>query len=155
MQRTAPTSVATVDGVPFTVRQARPEDHDRIHPVLDDWWGRPVASILQPLFLEHFYTTSYVAESDGALAGFLVGFLSPSRPEVAYIHFVGVHPAHRKSGLARDLYGRFFDLARRDGRTEVWAVTSPVNERSIAFHRAMGFTVSGPEHDHMRFRRPL
>lgn len=152
MQRTA---LARLDRVPYTVRQARPEDHDRIHPVLDEWWGRPVAGILQPLFLDHFFTTSYVAESDGALAGFLVGFLSPSRPRVAYIHFVGVHPEHRRSGLARDLYGRFFDLARRDGRTEVWAVTSPVNERSIAFHRAMGFTVSGPEHGHMRFRRTL
>ncbi|HEX6443793.1 MAG TPA: GNAT family N-acetyltransferase [Streptosporangiales bacterium] len=141
--------------MPFTVRRARPEDHDRIHPVLDDWWGRPIASVLQPLFFDHFFSTSYVAECDGELAGFLVGFLSPSRPEVAYIHFVGVHPAHRKSGLARDLYGRFFDLARRDGRSEVWAVTSPVNERSIAFHRAMGFTVTGPEHGHMRFRRML
>lgn len=152
MQRTA---LARLDRVPYTVRQARPEDHDRIHPVLDEWWGRPVAGILQPLFLDHFFTTSYVAESDGALAGFLVGFLSPSRPRVAYIHFVGVHPEHRRSGLARDLYRRFFDLARRDGRTEVWAVTSPVNERSIAFHRAMGFTVSGPEHGHMLFRRTL
>lgn len=58
-------------------------------------------------------------------------------------------------GGRRDLYGRFFDVAGRDGRTEVWAVTSPVNERSIAFHRAMGFTVTGPEHGHMRFRRGL
>jgi ribosomal protein S18 acetylase RimI-like enzyme len=145
-----------------TLRTATPADYDRIAAVLDDWWGRPVRHLLPRLFLDHFHATSTVAEAGDDLAGFLVGFLSPSRPDAAYIHFVGVHPAHRRGGLARVLYERFFALAAADGRTVVRAVTSPVNTRSIAFHSALGFTASdplpgydGPGDVKVRFERPL
>jgi len=66
----------------------------------------------------------------------------------AYIHFAAVAPAWRRTGLARSLYEQFFDLARHDGRTVVKAITSPQNGRSIAFHRAMGFTASDPVRDY-------
>jgi GNAT superfamily N-acetyltransferase len=145
-----------------TLRTATPADYDRIAAVLDDWWGRPVRHLLPRLFLDHFHATSTVAEAGDDLAGFLVGFLSPSRPDAAYIHFVGVHPAHRRGGLARVLYERFFALAAADGRTVVRAVTSPVNARSIAFHTVLGFTASdplpgydGPGDVKVRFERPL
>jgi L-amino acid N-acyltransferase YncA len=55
-----------------------------------------------------------------------------------------VAPQARRQGLAHLLYARFFALARADGRTTVSAVTAPVNTGSIAFHRAMGFSVTGP-----------
>ncbi|MCP2339331.1 GNAT family N-acetyltransferase [Actinomadura rupiterrae] len=126
------------------VRQAEPGDYDQIIGVVDGWWGRPIASVLPRLFLDHFHRTSLVAEDAEGTAGFLVGFLSPSEPAHAYIHFVGVAPRARGRGLARDLYRRFFDLAASDGRTAVRAITSPQNEGSIAFHTAMGFTVTGP-----------
>lgn len=130
------------------VRTALPSDHPRIVAVCDDWWERPVAHILPQLFLDHFHTTSLVAESEGELVGFLVGFPSPSVPEEAYVHFAGVAPTHRRTGLAGALYRCFTDGARAEGRTVVRAITSPVNERSIAFHRAHGFTVTGPHVDY-------
>lgn len=123
---------------------------------MDDWWGRPVRAVLPRLFLDHFAPTSLIAEEPGpggaaaapGLAGFLVGFMSPSRPREAYIHFAGVSPDHRRAGLARRLYTRFFDLARDDGRDLVRAITPPHNEVSIAFHSALGFTVTGPVPDY-------
>jgi ribosomal protein S18 acetylase RimI-like enzyme len=127
-----------------TLRTATSADYDRIAAVVDDWWGRPVSHALPRLFLDHFHATSTVAEAGGDLTGFLIGFLSPSLPDTAYIHFVGVHPDCRGSGLARRLYERFFALAAADGRTVVQAVTAPVNARSIAFHSALGFTVTEP-----------
>lgn len=130
------------------VRTALPSDHLRILAVCDDWWGRPVAHILPRLFLDHFHTTSLIAEAEGELAGFLIGFPSPSVPEEAYVHFAGVAPGHRRTGLANGLYRRFTDGAREHGCTVVRAVTSPANERSIAFHRAHGFTVTGPHADY-------
>jgi ribosomal protein S18 acetylase RimI-like enzyme len=145
-----------------TLRAAAPADYDRITAVLDDWWGRPVRHALPRLFLDHFHTTSTVAEADGDLAGFLIGFLSPSLPGAAYVHCVGVHPHYRGAGLARLLYQRFFALAAADGRTLVSAVTAPVNAPSIAFHTALGFTVTGPVPGYdgpgdvkVRFERPL
>ncbi|MFG2123142.1 GNAT family N-acetyltransferase [Streptomyces sp. NPDC048710] len=130
------------------VRQAEPEDYDRIIAVVDEWWERPIRSVLPRLFLDHFHRTSLVAEDGDGLAGFLVGLMSPSVPDAAYIHFVGVAPRARGDGLARGLYERFFDMAAAGHRTEVRAITSPQNERSIAFHTAMGFTVTGPVRDH-------
>ena len=145
-----------------TIRSARPSDYDRIAAAADQWWGRPILDLLPRLFLDHFHRTSLVAERDGDLVGFVVGFLSPSLPDQAYIHFVGVSPTHRQGGLGRQLYERFFELAAADGRTLVSAVTSPVNVGSMAFHRRIGFTVSdpvidynGPGHHLVTFERPL
>jgi ribosomal protein S18 acetylase RimI-like enzyme len=128
----------------LTLRTATLADYDQIAAVVDGWWGRPLRHALPRLFLDHFHATSTVAEAGDDLAGFLIGFLSPSLPDAAYIHFVGVNPGYRRGGLARQLYQRFFALAAADGRTVVRAVTAPVNERSIAFHSALGFTVTGP-----------
>jgi ribosomal protein S18 acetylase RimI-like enzyme len=132
----------------LTVRSARPEDFGAIVAVVDDWWGRAISEGLPRLFLDHFFGTSLIAEHGGELAGFVIGFLSPSKPQHAYIHFAAVAPAWRRTGLARRLYEQFFDRARNDGRTVVKAITSPQNRGSIAFHQAMGFTVSDPVKDY-------
>src|SRR4051812_47483606 len=122
------------------IRPAEPNDHARVVAIVDDWWGgRSMAAMLPKLFFVHFRDTSFVAEDDGELAGFLCGFRSQTFPDESYIHFVGVSPAQRGSGLGRTLYERFF--AAVAPRTIVRAVTSPVNERSVAFHQALGFEV--------------
>ncbi len=64
---------------------------------------------------EHFTGTSFAAERAGKLAGFLAGFISQSRPGEAYIHFVGVDPAERGSGLGRLVYEAFFAAAEARG----------------------------------------
>jgi ribosomal protein S18 acetylase RimI-like enzyme len=136
--------VVPVPASPPALRPARPDDYESIIAVADAWWQRPISQVLPRLFLDHFHRTSLIAESDGQLAGFLVGFLSPSLPNEAYVHFLGVSPEHRRRGLARTLYERFFEIARADGRTWVRAVTSPVNTDSIAFHQRLGFTAVPP-----------
>ena len=129
----------------ISLRSARVGDYDRIITVVDEWWGRPVQRALPRLFLDHFHDTSLVAErSGGELAGFLVGFRSQARRDCAYIQFVGVAPQARGSGLAAMMYRAFFAAAAEDGRSVVRAVTAPVNSASIAFHTALGFTVTGP-----------
>jgi ribosomal protein S18 acetylase RimI-like enzyme len=143
-------------------RMARPGDYDAIAAVMNDWWGRPIQNALPRLFLDHFYRTSLVVDGDSGPLAFLVGILSPSDPDQAYIHFVGVCPGARQQGLARQLYQEFFALARGDGRRLAHAITAPVNTGSIAFHRSMGFTVTGPVadydgpgRDYMVFERQL
>ena len=124
----------------MTIRHAEPGDYPRVVAVIDEWWGgRPMAAMLPKLFFVHFRDTSFVAEEDGELAGFLCGFRSQTFDDEAYVHFVGVSPARRGSGLGRELYERFFEAVAP--RSVVRAVTSPLNERSIAFHRAIGFEV--------------
>ena len=124
------------------IRHAEPSDHARVAAVIDEWWGgRQVRDMLPRLFFTHFRDTSFVAEEDGELAGFLCGFLSQTHPEQAYCHFVGVSPAHRKTGLASELYERLFETARAAGRASVHCVTSPKNAGSIAFHTRIGFEI--------------
>ncbi|WP_061291142.1 GNAT family N-acetyltransferase [Herbidospora cretacea] len=142
------------------VRPAKPSDYDAIKAVVDDWWGAPVQGGLTRLFLDHFHNTSFVVYAHGHLVAFLVGFLSQGQHDLAYIHYVGVSPTFRRSGVGRELYRRFFSLVHSAGRTRVAAITSPRNTRSIAFHKAMGFSVSepiddydGPGADRVRFDR--
>ncbi len=127
----------------MTIRHAQPSDYGRVIQHVDAWWGgREVSSLLPRLFFIHFEGTSFVADrDDGTLAGFLIGFLSQTEPETAYVHFVGVAPDERGSGLGRRLYERFFAAAREHGRTVVRCVTSPQNTASLAFHEALGFRV--------------
>ncbi|GCD98682.1 GNAT family N-acetyltransferase [Embleya hyalina] len=145
-----------------TIRTARADDYDAVVAVVDDWWGRPMTAALPRLFLDHFHTTSLVAEDADGLGGFLIGLLSPAHADEAYIHFVGIRPDLRRSGLGAELYERFLVLARAAGRVRVRAITSPGNTGSIRFHTAMGFAVhgpvadlDGPGRDRMRFERRL
>ena len=122
------------------IRRLEPADYGRVIAVVDEWWGgRAMAAMLPKLFFVHFADTSFAAEEDGRLLGFLCGFRSQTFADEAYVHFVGVDPATRGRGVARALYERFF--AAVAPRTIVRAVTSPVNEASVAFHRAIGFEV--------------
>lgn len=132
-------------GIAF--RRPTEADYPAISGVIDDWWGgRKLDHLLPRLWLQHFTGTSWVAEDDrGRLAGFLVGFLSPDHPEVAYCHMVATSPNLRLRGLGRALYERFFADARAGGRTRVTAITWPANRASIAFHRSLGFELDeGP-----------
>lgn len=114
------------------------------------WWSdsrsaeqaRELGLLLPPLFLQHFASTSWVAEVHGEVAGFVIGFHSADRSGEAYIHFTGVDPRRRGQGIGRSLYERFFAQARDAGRTTFRAITSPRNAGSIAFHTSLGFTVT-------------
>jgi GNAT superfamily N-acetyltransferase len=154
------------------IRQIRPSDYGPVISVIDDWWGgRQMADKLPRLFFDHFTDTSFAAERDGELAGFLVGFVSQSHPAEAYIHFVGIHPDERGRGLGRQLYERFFAAVRARGCGLVRAVTAPVNRGSVRFHQQMGFGIEpgdkevdgiqvtsghdGDSHDRVRFVKHL
>jgi pimeloyl-ACP methyl ester carboxylesterase/GNAT superfamily N-acetyltransferase len=131
------------------IRAPLESDHPRVVAVLNDWWGgRDLGHLLPRLYFQHFNDTSFIVEQDKQLVAFLIGFMSQSEPGVAYIHFVGVHPAWRQHGLAHALYERFFEKARARGAREIHCVTAPVNAGSIAFHKRLGFKPSEPIADY-------
>lgn len=130
---------AEVPGVLF--RRPTEADHAAMVGVIDDWWGgRRLHELLPRLWLQHFTGTSWLAENlDGRLLGFLVGFVSPDHPGIAYCHMISTSPNRRGEGLGRALYERFFADAKAAGCTVVKAVTWPGNRISLAFHRVLGF----------------
>jgi L-amino acid N-acyltransferase YncA len=74
---------------------------------------------------------------------------------VAYVHFAGVRPDRRRSGLARRLYEDFAENALAQGCTQLAAITSTGNLGSIHFHRRLGFAVSEPVPDYNGPGRPM
>ncbi len=131
----------------ITFRRPLEDDYGRVVDVVDDWWnGRAIHVLLPRLWFQHFTGTSWLAQdADGRLAGFLIGFISPDHSEVAYCHMIASDPNLRQAGVGRRLYERFFEDARAAGAVAIHAITWPGNRASVAFHRAMGFSVKdGP-----------
>ena len=82
---------------------------------------------------------------DGRVAGY--GYAAPHRTRAAYQWSVEtsiyVAPAFHRRGVARALYSALFELLRMQGYYNIYVgITSP-NERSMKFHKAMGFIISG------------
>ena len=131
---------------PINLRLLEPTDYPAIIRVVDEWWGgRAMRDMLPKLFFVHFRDTSFIAESGGKRVGFLIGFVSQTYPDEAYIHFVGVHPSFRWQGVGRRLYEHFFEVVAAKNCTVVRCVTAPVNKNSIAFHLGMGFDMEAQD----------
>ena len=139
----------------MSLRAATRADLGRVRAVQAEWWGgRDLTALLQALFLENFASTSLIVEDDdGSLAGFLIGFPSQDDPAAAYVHFVGVAPAHRGAGLGRALHDAFAERMAERGISTVRCVTSPVNAESVAFHQRIGFAIEAQDEDYVHFAR--
>ena len=122
-----------------SIRNAQPSDHEKVISVMPEWWGgRDLSSSVLKVFFIHFSNTTYIAEINNELVGFLVGFMSQSEENVGYVHFAGVHPNFRKSGIGRLLVERFYESCKKNNRWIVKSCTSPINKLSIAFHKKLG-----------------
>ena len=122
-------------------RRPTEADHAQIVERVDDWWGgRQMRALLPRMWFRHFTEMSWIVEDDrGRLAGFLVGFISPDHPDIAYAHMIATNPNLRRRGVGRTLYERFFADARAAGAREVQAITWPGNRVSVNFHLHLGF----------------
>lgn len=73
----------------MNIRSLQSSDYYTLSPLINDWWGgRNMSDKLPKLFFDHFTNTSLIMEKDGEIIGFLVGFLSQSNSNEAFIHFV-------------------------------------------------------------------
>jgi predicted GNAT superfamily acetyltransferase len=111
---------------------------------LDSFWdGRDTGFLHQALYVHEFGETSVLAERDGRIDGYLLGFVG--QHGLGYIHAVAVRREARGTGLARGMYGRFEGLARARGARGLKAITDPENVGSRAFHEALGFSTEEVE----------
>ena len=78
-----------------------------------------------------------VADVDGTIAGFVIGYLT--RGSVAHVVTLDVHPSHRRrslgTALLEELLNRFSRAGAREARLEV----ATGNTVAIAFYRKLGF----------------
>ena len=128
------------------IRGITKPDFDQVVAVLDRWWGGPSREQAHPLFFHELGSHALIAEDEGEVIGFLLGFSVPSIPRVAYVHLVGIHPDHRRRGVGKRLYETFEARARLAGDSRLKAITNVGNDGSVAFHRALGFHVTEDAH---------
>lgn len=89
-----------------------------------------------------------VCEQDGRVMGY--AYASKHRDRAAYQWSVEVsayvRPEGRRTGVARALYDRLFEILVLQGFYSAFAGITLPNEASVAFHRAMGFRDIGVFH---------
>ncbi len=143
------------------IRGITKTDFDYIVSVLDRWWGGPSSERAHPVFFYELGEHALIAEDGGEVVGFLLGFVAPHTPPVAYVHLVGIHPDHRRRGVGKQLYERFTERAAGAGAERMKAITTVGNDGSIRFHEALGFTVeeasdyAGAGRSRVVFEKPL
>ena len=87
------------------------------------------------------YCPWLVAEADGKIAGY--AYANRYRERIAYQWSVEcsvyIHPDFMRIGLASRLYTDLFDILRKQGFRNVYAVINLPNDRSVALHERLGF----------------
>lgn len=83
-----------------------------------------------------------VCEVDGAIAGY--AYATRHRDRTAYQwcteSSVYIHDDFQKAGIGKALYTALFEILKRQGFNNVYAVINLPNERSVAFHENTGFS---------------
>jgi ribosomal protein S18 acetylase RimI-like enzyme len=129
---------------PFQLRPVAIADLRSILSELEQFWDeRDTAFLHQALYVHEFGETSVLAEEDGRILAYLLGFVS--QDGTGYVHAVAVRSDTRGRGLGRALYARFEELVRARGAHGLKAITAPENRGSRAFHEALGFSTEEVE----------
>lgn len=149
LERPVPGDAVTALGT--YCRPARPEDREavaslaarsftysRLH--LDPAVPRPAADRSRAEWAGNYFAGRrgdhmVIAERDGDCAGFLQ-LLGPGDGTLT-IDLIGVDPAHRRNGVARDMIG--FAIARFGGIARVRVGTQAANIPSLRLYEALGF----------------
>lgn len=143
------------------IRGITKKDFDHVASVLDRWWGGPSREQAHPIFFYELGEHALIADDEGEVIGFLLGFVASTTPRTAYVHLVGIHPEHRRRGVGKRLYEVFTERAAQAGASRIKAITNVGNDGSIDFHRALGFQVTqdadyaGPSRPRVVFTKEL
>nr|WP_245677060.1 diaminobutyrate acetyltransferase [Nocardia acidivorans] len=89
------------------------------------------------LWCRDFAATSAVAEIDGAIGGFVIGYLRPQQPDAFFVWQVAVEPEHRGKGLGVAMLDYLFDGLAEQGISALETTVSPDNAASIAMFGAL------------------
>lgn len=122
------------------IRGITKKDYDFIVTIIDRWFGGLSSERVHPVFFYELGDQALIAEKDGEIVGFLLGFVTHGTKEkTGYVHLVGIHPDHRRQGVGRSLYNVFLDKSKSEGANQIKAISAVGNRESIRFHEALGF----------------
>ena len=79
------------------------------------------------------------AYADRTAIGFASGtvLLHPDKPPALFVNEVGVDERWRRMGIATELCGRLFQIARDRGCQGIWLATEQENDAARALYKAL------------------
>ncbi|MVU83889.1 diaminobutyrate acetyltransferase [Nocardia sp. ET3-3] len=89
------------------------------------------------LWCRDFPNTSMVAEIDGEVAGFVIGYTRPARPQTLFVWQVAVDHPHRGHGLGVDMLDALLESCAAQGVTQLETTISPDNPASVAMFASL------------------
>ncbi|CRY75530.1 MULTISPECIES: diaminobutyrate acetyltransferase [Nocardia] len=89
------------------------------------------------LWCRDFPGTTVVAEVDGRVVGFVIGYLRPESPDTVFVWQVAVSPTERGRGTGTALIQKLLDRVAPHGVTALETTISPDNPASIAMFAAV------------------
>ncbi|WP_051178166.1 diaminobutyrate acetyltransferase [Nocardia concava] len=89
------------------------------------------------LWCRDFSETSMVAEIDGEVAGFVIGYARPARPNTLFVWQVAVDHPHRGHGLGVDMLDVLVEACAAQGITQLETTISPDNPASVAMFASL------------------
>lgn len=106
-------------------------------PGLDEFVARITACLADLPWL--------VCEIDGVIAAYAYASLHRERAAYQWSTETSIYvaPAFHRMGIASALYEALFELLQMQGYYNIYVGITAPNERSIKFHKAMGFVISG------------
>lgn len=121
------------DGSGFTLRAPTVDDGARIWRIARDSQVLDTnTSYAYLMWCRDFAATSVVAEIDGVVAGFVIGYRRPQAPDVLFVWQVAVDHAYRGRGLGVAMLERLMNNCVAQGVSTLETTISDDNAASIA-----------------------
>lgn len=102
------------------------------------------------LWCRDFADTSVVAELNGRIVGYVIGFIRPQAPDTVFVWQVAVDPAQQGRGTGAELLHALLNNVATQGVSALETTISPDNAASIAL-----FTSVARRRDARITKRPL
>jgi diaminobutyrate acetyltransferase len=91
------------------------------------------------ILLRHFGDTCLVAESDGVIVGFLLGFRSQTRADLFFIWQIGVSVSARRQGVGAAILRDVENRLSSHEAARIECTIDPENEPSIRLFESQGY----------------
>jgi diaminobutyrate acetyltransferase len=130
---------------PLVLRAATAADGAAVWRLVGDAGVLDVnSSYMYLLMCDRFGDTCVVAEIDGRVAGFVVGFVPPRAPDVVFVWQIGVAPSARGCGLGRALLQHLVDAPACRAVRFMETTVTPSNAASEAMFRSFARRTGAP-----------
>ncbi len=145
-------------GGPAEIRIRRPTPEDardiwnlvRESDALDD--NSPYAYLL---LCSDFADCSIVAERDDKVAGFIVGYRPPRKPQTLFVWQIGVSPSQRGRGVGTQMLAALMERGLAEGARYLEATVTPSNGASRALFKRFASKLAARCHEGVAFSSDL